>query len=109
VVLDAFIQEEEIAMGALAPGSLECLHTGVISQQAWLGALGIREGPRLGAKLFGFQQTLRDRDAVDLDEYTVGAWAAVMDDPRYRPLAGSRFPAEEASGHGSCRAYRKPQ
>ncbi len=66
--------------------------------QAGLGASGIGEGAGLEAKQFRLQQRLRDGGAVDLDERPLGAWAAVVDDPRHQPLARARFPLQQQRG-----------
>jgi len=44
---------------------------------------GVSEGAGRKTKQFRLQQRVRDGGAVDLNEWAVGTWAAIVDDPRH--------------------------
>ena len=67
-------------------------------EEARFGTSGIGEGASLVAKEFCLQQRLRDSGTVHVEEGSLGAWTAVVDDPRHQPLPRAGFPIQQYGG-----------
>jgi hypothetical protein len=64
-------------------------------EETGFASLRIGEGPGLEAEQFRLQHGLRQGPTIDIDARAGGPRAAVMDDARDQPLAGSRFPMQQ--------------